>query len=344
MRHRLGNAKLQRDTAHRVLMLRNLVSSLVEHDQVTTTLAKAKQAQRLADKLVSLAKKGDKVGANAFLLNQQETLARLFDVLAPRYQARAGGYTRVTRAGFRQGDHAPRAILEFVSSPKDSKVELTARTLARSLALEARKRQDPKTWQAFVDQLTKSEILAKLGVTSPTASSSSSKASAERLSSKDASQVGVDLRTLRDVRKALLYRSEGDDAATHAPTTSEASRVPASVGDFLARVREHYLRTLATLSSRTSPVRDGDVRLRETTKRLERSFASSSEVDPETGAPVLRPTFHKLKGRWPRAGEDSTGWNLDTADQLRLGSFGAAARNHTYKPGGPLSRAKFFHR
>lgn len=68
MRHRLGNAKLQRDTAHRVLMLRNLVSSLVEHDQVTTTLAKAKQAQRLADKLVSLAKKGDKVGANAFLL------------------------------------------------------------------------------------------------------------------------------------------------------------------------------------------------------------------------------------------------------------------------------------
>ena len=117
MRHKVAHRKLGRTTEHRIAMLKNMSASLIKHEQITTTLPKAKELRPYVEKLVTLAKKGGLAArrqAVAELQNNEAAAKKLFDVLGPRYTGRAGGYTRVLKAGFRHGDSAPVAVIEFV--------------------------------------------------------------------------------------------------------------------------------------------------------------------------------------------------------------------------------------
>lgn len=116
MRHRNKTLKLGRKSAHRHAMLANLVSSLIKHSRVTTTVSRAKAARSLADKMLTLGKKGTLHHKRQALatLGQPSVVAKLFDHVAPKFQERNGGYTRVVRVGNRYGDAAPTAILEWV--------------------------------------------------------------------------------------------------------------------------------------------------------------------------------------------------------------------------------------
>src|SRR6201996_1440894 len=123
MRHRVGGRKLQRTSAHRIALFRNMSAALIKHEQITTTLAKAKELRPYVEKLVTLAKKGglsNRRLAHARLLDDTQ-LVKLFDVLADRYKARAGGYTRIIKAGIRASDAAPMAIIEFVDRDVSAK-------------------------------------------------------------------------------------------------------------------------------------------------------------------------------------------------------------------------------
>jgi len=116
MRHAKGYRRLNRTHEHRKAMFANMAGSLIEHEQIKTTLPKAKELKRVVEKLVTLGKRGDLHARRqaASRLKQDMHVAKLFDVLGPRYKERQGGYVRVLKAGFRYGDMAPMAIVEFV--------------------------------------------------------------------------------------------------------------------------------------------------------------------------------------------------------------------------------------
>jgi large subunit ribosomal protein L17 len=123
MRHRVGGRKLQRTSSHRLALFRNQAAALIKHEQITTTLAKAKELRPYVEKLVTLAKKGglsNRRLAHARLLDDTQ-LVKLFDVLAERYAARQGGYIRVIKAGIRASDAASMAIIEFVDRDVSAK-------------------------------------------------------------------------------------------------------------------------------------------------------------------------------------------------------------------------------
>ena len=123
MRHRSGGRKLQRTSAHRIALFRNMSAALIKHEQITTTLAKAKELRPYVEKLITLAKKGglsNRRLAHARLLDDAQ-LVKLFDVLAERYKDRNGGYTRIVKAGIRASDAAPIAIIEFVDRDTSAK-------------------------------------------------------------------------------------------------------------------------------------------------------------------------------------------------------------------------------
>jgi large subunit ribosomal protein L17 len=123
MRHARGYRRLNRTHEHRRALLANLAGALITHEQIKTTLPKAKELRPVVEKLVTLAKRGDlhaRRQAAAFLKTDAE-LRRLFAVLGPRYKDRQGGYTRVLKAGFRYGDMAPMAIIEFVDRDVSAK-------------------------------------------------------------------------------------------------------------------------------------------------------------------------------------------------------------------------------
>ena len=123
MRHKSGGRKLQRTGAHRIAMFRNMSASLIKHEQITTTVAKAKELRPYVEKLVTLAKRGGLANrrlAKSRLMDDTQ-LVKLFDVLAERYKDRNGGYTRIIKAGIRASDAAPIAIIEFVDRDVDAK-------------------------------------------------------------------------------------------------------------------------------------------------------------------------------------------------------------------------------
>ena len=123
MRHRVGGRKLQRTSAHRIALFRNMSAALIKHEQITTTVAKAKELRPYIEKLVTLAKKGglsNRRLAHARLLDDAQ-LVKLFDVLAERYASRNGGYTRVIKAGIRMSDASQMAIIEFVDRDVSAK-------------------------------------------------------------------------------------------------------------------------------------------------------------------------------------------------------------------------------
>ena len=123
MRHRVGGRKLQRTSSHRTALFRNMAAALIKHEQIRTTLAKARELRPYTEKLVTLAKKGglsNRRLAHARLLDETQ-LVKLFDVIAPRYAERAGGYTRIVKAGPRASDAADMAIIEFIDRDVDAK-------------------------------------------------------------------------------------------------------------------------------------------------------------------------------------------------------------------------------
>ncbi len=123
MRHRVAHRKLGRTTEHRMAMLKNMSASLIKHEQITTTLPKAKELRPYIEKLVTLAKKGGlshRRLADARLQDDVQ-LQKLFDVIAIRYADRSGGYVRVLKAGFRASDQAAMAVVEFVDRDVSAK-------------------------------------------------------------------------------------------------------------------------------------------------------------------------------------------------------------------------------
>jgi large subunit ribosomal protein L17 len=123
MRHRVGGRKLNRTSSHRAALFRNMAAALIKHEQITTTLPKAKELRPYVEKLITLAKKGglsNRRLAHSRLLDDAQ-LVKLFDVLAPRYADREGGYSRVIRAGIRASDSAPIAVIELVDRDPDAK-------------------------------------------------------------------------------------------------------------------------------------------------------------------------------------------------------------------------------
>lgn len=336
MRHGLKLAKLSRPTAHRVLMLRNLVSSLLQHEQVTTTLPKAKAAQKLADQVISWGKQGGKENwerANGFLLNGSLTLKPLFDTFAKRYATRPGGYTRVQRAGFRVGDRAPLAVLELVDNANDLRFETAARTVGREMALRARDSKGaggPQGWKDF---------RARVESEGP-----------ERIGHLVGQAPELGKVTRQNVVKALRYRQAPVPVTTDSVTsTSELSSSPASPEAdadsassssslptthpsllFLDRAYHHYLATLASFTLSTPsvpdplrPIRQLSARLRETEANMERK-----------GAPRPVVTVPR-SGRVPKAGQSTAGWAATEEEDE-----GSRVQNEIVARGGPISRAK----
>ena len=123
MRHARGYRRLNRTHEHRKALFANMAGSLIEHEQIKTTLPKAKELKRIIDKLITLGKRGNLHARRqaASRLKQDAHVAKLFDVLGPRYAERTGGYARVLKAGFRYGDMAPMAIIELVDRDVDAK-------------------------------------------------------------------------------------------------------------------------------------------------------------------------------------------------------------------------------
>ena len=123
MRHRKKGRKFNRTHEHRKAMFANMAAALIKHEQIVTTLPKAKDLRRVVDKLITLAKKGDLNSRRLAVarIRDKEMAAKLFDVLGPRYKDRNGGYTRVLKAGYRYGDNAPMAVIELVDRDPEAK-------------------------------------------------------------------------------------------------------------------------------------------------------------------------------------------------------------------------------
>ena len=140
MRHARGYRRLNRTHEHRKALFANMAGSLIEHEQIKTTLPKAKELRPIVEKLITLAKRGDlhALRQAASQLKQDMHVAKLFEVLGARYKDRQGGYVRILKAGFRYGDMAPMAIIEFVERDTDAKGAADrARVEAESAADEA---------------------------------------------------------------------------------------------------------------------------------------------------------------------------------------------------------------
>jgi len=123
MRHGMSGRKLNRTSSHRKAMFKNLAQALIKHEQITTTLPKAKDLRPIVEKLISLGKRGDlHARRQAFAELRDETITKkLFEVLAKRYENRQGGYARILKAGFRYGDAAPMAVIELVDRDPEAK-------------------------------------------------------------------------------------------------------------------------------------------------------------------------------------------------------------------------------
>ncbi len=119
MRHGHGLRKLNRTTSHRLAMLRNMMNSIIEHEVIKTTVPKAKELRRVIEPMITLAKEASVANRRLAFdrLRDRGSVTKLFDELGPRFKARPGGYTRILKMGFRVGDNAPMALVEFVDRP-----------------------------------------------------------------------------------------------------------------------------------------------------------------------------------------------------------------------------------
>jgi len=138
MRHQVGVAKLGKTSSHRRAMLRNMVTSLLRHERIRTTAPKAKVARRYADRMITLGKQGDLHARRlaARFINDETVLKKLFDEIAPKFEERQGGYTRILRTGVRKGDASDMAILELVTHSQARTKKSNRKTAARLAELE----------------------------------------------------------------------------------------------------------------------------------------------------------------------------------------------------------------
>jgi large subunit ribosomal protein L17 len=139
MRHRLSGRKLNRTSSHRKAMFRNMATALLKHEQIKTTLPKAKELRPVVERMITLGKRGNLHARRQALsfLKDENVVRKLFDGLAERYDDRAGGYTRVLKAGFRYGDSAPMAYIELVDRDEDAKGQDSGPIMVGDDALEA---------------------------------------------------------------------------------------------------------------------------------------------------------------------------------------------------------------
>ena len=123
MKHNIKNKKLNKTSSHRKAMFMNMSNALIKHEQITTTLAKAKELKRFVEKIVTLGKKGDLISRRKTISTLQDNnmTRKVFDILADRYKDRSGGYTRIIKLGNRFGDNAPTAVIEFVDRDENAK-------------------------------------------------------------------------------------------------------------------------------------------------------------------------------------------------------------------------------
>ena len=123
MRHRMSGRKLNRTSQHRQMLFRNMSQALIKHEQIVTTLAKARELRPVVERLITLGKRGDlHARRQAFArLRDNDMVTKLFDTLAERYADRQGGYTRIIKAGYRYGDSAAMAVIEFVDRDEDAR-------------------------------------------------------------------------------------------------------------------------------------------------------------------------------------------------------------------------------
>ena len=123
MKHNIKNKKLNKTSSHRKAMFMNMSNALIKHEQITTTLSKAKELRRFVEKIVTLGKKGDLLSRRKAIsiLQDQKMSKKVFDVLSDRYKNRSGGYTRIIKIGNRLGDNAPTAVIEFVDRDENAK-------------------------------------------------------------------------------------------------------------------------------------------------------------------------------------------------------------------------------
>ena len=123
MKHNIKNKKLNKTSSHRKAMFMNMSNALIKHEQITTTLAKAKELRKFVERIITLGKKGDLLSRRKTIstLQDNKMSKKVFDVLADRYKNRAGGYTRIIKLGNRFGDNAPTAVIEFVDRDENAK-------------------------------------------------------------------------------------------------------------------------------------------------------------------------------------------------------------------------------
>lgn len=174
MRHNMSGRKLNRTSSHRKALFSNLVCSLIEHEQISTTLPKAKDLRSFADKMITVAKKDTLAARRQALsfLRSEEVVKKLFDVLGKRYASRNGGYTRVLKSGLRYGDCAPMAIIEFVDRDVKAKGLRQKTLLAASKEAEkapAEKKEAPKAKVKKVKDVKSTDVKAKKSGTAPKA-------------------------------------------------------------------------------------------------------------------------------------------------------------------------------
>lgn len=133
MRHRLSGRKLNRSSSHRKALFRNMACSLIEHGQIKTTLSKAKELRKFADRLVTLGKKDSVANRRrAFdFLRSRSLVTRLFSEISPKFEKRSGGYTRIYKLGYRKGDGAPVALIEYLREEFEDQQESSAKEKAK---------------------------------------------------------------------------------------------------------------------------------------------------------------------------------------------------------------------
>ena len=155
MRHKKLGRRFSRDSSHRQAMFSNMAASLIKHEQIVTTLAKAKDLRRVMDKYVTLAKRGDLNSRRlaAARMGDEAMVKKLFETIAPRYKDRSGGYTRVMQAGYRYGDSAPVAVIEFVD--RDEIGEGQGRQGARRGRQGSRGQRVACAWYSLVGWVTR---------------------------------------------------------------------------------------------------------------------------------------------------------------------------------------------
>ncbi len=157
MRHQVDQRKLGRTSSHRLAMMRNLVTSLILKERIETTLPKAKELRRVADRMITLGKQGDLAARRraARILRSDEALKKLFDGLSARFRDRAGGYTRILRFGMRVGDGAPMAAIEYLGYEFPKKVEKGKKEVKKEKPRKAEVKAAPREkakrhwWQLF---------------------------------------------------------------------------------------------------------------------------------------------------------------------------------------------------